>query len=94
MNKQRQEYLSNRKKRLDYISQLGKTIQKHPEYENCRIAVDALMDFDYYESGTILLISPSREGFNDLYEYSDLYRGGFEEIKVGNNYVIYGFEFD
>lgn len=92
--KERKEYNLIRSKRWFHISQLRSKVLEHPEYKNCEIAVDMLMRSDYYESGTILGISPTREGFDDLYNYSDLYRGGLYEIKVGDNYVIYGFDFD
>ena len=93
--KERKEYSILQAKRWSYIAQLRSKALEHSNYENCKIAVDMLMDSYYYESGTIIGISSTREGFDDLHEnYSDMYRGGFEEIKVGNDYVIYGFEFD
>lgn len=94
MNKKQKAYNDLRAKQWFHIAQLRDKALEHPDYKHCEIAVDMLMDSSYYESGTIIGISPTREGFDDLYEYSDLYRGGFEEIKVGNNFVIYGFEFD
>ena len=92
--KERKEYKDLRDKKWLYISQLRSKVLEHPDYKNCEIAVDMLMDSSCYECGIILGISPSREEFDDLYDYSDLYRGGLCEIKVGNNYVIYGFDFD
>lgn len=57
--------------------------------------VDRLFDSSYYEHGDVVGISSTREGFDDLHEnYTELYRGGFEEIQVGVYYIIYGFEFD
>jgi hypothetical protein len=93
--KQRDEYNKRQQERWKYISTLRNKALTHPNYLNCSIAVDMLMDSSYYESGTIVGISPTRKGFDNLHEnYCDLYRGGFGEIKVGNDYVIYGFEFD
>ena len=91
--KERDAYNKIQSKRWQHIANLRNNVLIHPNYTNCAIAVDMLMDD--YDSGTVLGISPTREGFDELHEeYSDMYRGGFEEIKVGNDYVIYGFDFD
>jgi hypothetical protein len=93
--KQREEYERIRKERWEHINRLRSKVEEHLNHKNCQIAVDMLLDHDYYESGTICGISPTRAGFDNLHEnYCDLYRGGFREIKVGDLYVIYGFEFD
>lgn len=66
----------------------------HPDYQACVEKMDA--DIGSYESGSIISISENREHFDYLYgtdvEYQ--YRGGFREIKVGANFVLYGFDFD
>jgi len=69
---------------------------KHPNFEICRQAVDKSIDTYRYESGTIIGISESRKNFDFLYgtDVENNFRGGLREIKVGNLYVIYGFEFD
>lgn len=72
-----------------------KQAREHPNYKLYDSTVDSLMDSSNYESGTIVGISPTREGFNYLHENcSSFFRGGFMEIKVGKDYIIYGFEFD
>jgi len=92
--KELKEYLKVRKSEYDYLSLLRKSIQEDPMYQICMESVDRGLAIDYYESGDILGISKTREGFDALYEYSHCYRGGLMEIKVGEHYVIYGFEFD
>jgi len=77
-----------------YIHKKVSDIKNHPDYAICEEKVDALMCGDYHEAGAIVGISPTREGFDELYEDYDVYRGSYCEIKVGDNYVIYGFEFD
>lgn len=93
--KQRDAYNKIKQERWQHLNNLRSKVLSHRNYENCKIAVDMLMDFYCYESGTIINISPIRKGFDDLHEnYSDMYRGSFKEIKVDNDYVIYGFDFD
>lgn len=67
---------------------------KHPNYFNCLLHVNSRLNLDSYESGYILMISKDRFDFDPLYEYSYLYRGGLVETKLGEDYIIYGFEFD
>ena len=68
----------------------------HPNFEICKQAVDKCHNTYDYESGTIIGISEKRENFDFLYgtDVENNFRGGLREIKVGNLYVIYGFEFD
>jgi len=68
---------------------------KHPNFEICKQAVDKSIN-TRYESGTIIGISEKRENFDFLYgtDVENNFRGGLREIKVGNLYIIYGFEFD
>jgi hypothetical protein len=87
-------YMKVRKGEYEYLSTLKKSIQEHPMYQICEESVDRGLEIDNYESGNILGISKIREGFDALYEFSHCYRGGLMEIKVGEHYVIYGFEFD
>jgi hypothetical protein len=88
------EFAKLRKAEYEYLSILKKSIQEHPMYQICKESVDRGLEIDSYESGDILGISKTREGFDALYEYSHCYRGGLMEIKVGEQYVIYGFDFD
>jgi cupin superfamily acireductone dioxygenase involved in methionine salvage len=84
-----------RREKWDYIKLLRDSLKDHPMYTIAQQEVDRLFDSSYYEHGEVVGISPTRVGFDDLHEnYSDLYRGGFEEIQVGGHYIIYGFEFD
>jgi hypothetical protein len=92
--KQTIKRIYERRTRLDYIKSLYLKAREHELFQVAQEAVDRLFDRDY-ESGTIVGISPNREGFDDLHEnYTDMYRGGFEETKIGDNYIIYGFDFD
>lgn len=79
-----------------HISELIHSAKNHPNHFNCKFCVDVTYQDDYYEIGTILKISPNREGFDELYDlgYGSHFRGGLLEIKVGDNYVIYGHDFD
>jgi hypothetical protein len=93
MNKKLKEYQEDLKIRWDHIIDLRSVAKKHPNFNDYEATVDSM--YDDYEFGTIISISPTREGFDELHEnYTDLYRGGLVEIKCGNDYVIYGFEFD
>ena len=93
--KEKIKLIDERRSKWDHIKSLIEKVQNHPKYHEYLITVDSLFDSRYYETGTIIAISPTREGFDDLHEnYRDLYRGGYEEIKVGDNYIVYGFEFD
>lgn len=95
MNKKLKEYQEQQKLRWDHIKELQSVAKSHPNYNDYTVTVDSLYRTDYYESGTIISISPTREGFDELHEnYTDVYRGGLVEIKCGNDYVIYGFDFD
>ena len=95
MNKKQLKRNQERQARWDYIGALKSIARTHPNYDDYFITVDSLMDRGYYDSGDIISICPQRIGFDNLHElYSDLYRGGFKEIKVGDDYIIYGFEFD
>jgi hypothetical protein len=95
MNKVQRAYKKQQELKWNHIKSLRNIVQDHPKYCDYSITVDALFDSSYYETGTIIAISPTREGFDDLHnQYNHLYRGGFEEIKVGDDYIIYGFEFD
>lgn len=93
MNKQLKEYQEKQKLRWDYIKSLQSVAKTHPNYNDYVITVDSICDSS--EWGTIVSISPTREGFDELHEeYGDLYRGAFSEIKSGGDYIIYGFDFD
>lgn len=95
MNKKLVKYREEQSRRWEFLHKRRAEALLHPDYPICRIQVDMLTskrgDHDY---GYIIGISPTREGFDELYKYSNMYRGGIEEIKVGANYVAYGFEFD
>ena len=95
MNKRVKEY--HIKKDLDwqYLKSLIEKSRENPNYSDYCITIDSMYDSCYYESGRLISISPTREGFDELYEkYEYLYRGGYKEIKVGDDYIIYGFDFD
>ena len=95
MNKVQRAYKKQQELKWDHVKYLREIVQDHPKYREYSITVDSLFDLSYYETGTIISISPTREGFDDLHEnYRELYRGGYEEIKVGDDYIIYGFDFD
>lgn len=79
---------------LVLAKELHNSVVENPDYDIYLEKMDA--DMNDYERGTIIAISENRENFDYLYgtdvEYN--YRGGFREIKVGKNFVLYGFEFD
>lgn len=87
-------YMAQRKAEYEFLALLKQEVSKDPMYQICEESVDRGLEIDNYEHGYILGISKTREGFDELYEYSHCYRGGLMEIKVGEHYVIYGFEFD
>lgn len=94
MNKKHKKWLEQDSADSDYIRKLILSAREHVHYHSCEYAVDAMYRAEYYEGGTILKISSTREGFDELYALASHYRGGLMEIKVGDNYVIYGHDFD
>ena len=90
----KKELMLKEKGDYEYLHSLRTAIEKHSMYDICKERLDAGLDISGYESGTILGISTTREDFDELYEYNYCYRGGLMEIKVGEHYVIYGFDFD
>ncbi len=94
MKKKLKAYLMKRKSDYEDLAILRKLAMEDSMYDICRESVDRCLEIDSYESGDILGISKTRDIFDALYEYNYCYRGGLMEIKVGEYYVIYGFEFD
>lgn len=81
---------------ISLLNEMMEASKKHPDYEIIKETVDSQLDTYHYESGTIVGISKDRLNFDNLYltpaEWE--FRGGFRETKIGNHYVIYGFDFD
>ena len=95
MNKQDlKEFQELQEDRWAYLRKREIDITTHPDFDICKECADRILVDPYYESNHILGISPNSDGFDDLYENYDMYRGSYCEIKVGDNYVIYGVEFD
>lgn len=64
MTKKLKEYQEKQQLRWDYINNLQSVAKSHPNYNDYTVTVDSLYRTDYYESGTIISISPTREGFD------------------------------
>jgi hypothetical protein len=88
-------YLQN-KDCFKLMESMQEDARSNESYEACREFVDRSVDSYNYEQGTIVGISKNRENFDNLYgtDAENHFRGGFRECKVGDNYVIYGFDFD
>jgi len=79
---------------LSLAKELKNAVVEHPNYQACVEKKDA--DIGDYEHGNIITISENREHFDYLYgtDVENEYRGGFREIKVGSDFVLYGLDFD
>lgn len=86
-------YQIKRQKDLETIKQLSCEVVKHPNIDNIILFVNRNMN-GYYESASILMISKDRFDFDQYYDLEYIYRGGFVETKLGENYILYGFNYD
>ena len=96
VNNMREELKKWYDERSSYIHSLLNNVKNHSDYQICQETVDSLYSSSDYETGMVIGISSNREGFDEIYDmkYDSYFRGGCMEIKVGDNYVIYGFDFD
>jgi hypothetical protein len=81
---------------IPLLDEMQQNVKNHPLYQTAIERIDSMMNSYNYEGGFLISISESRENFDNLYSTSaeSRYRGGLQEIKIGDHFVLYGFDFD
>lgn len=79
---------------IDLMQSLKESAKKNKNYESYHQQINGSMN--EYEFADIIGICKNRTNFDNLYETDAdyMFNGGLVETKIGDDYIIYGFQRD